>query len=194
MDSKGAGILKHDLIALDHGNDILLGDTVFTLLFHGHLGHGKERSYLLVSVFRHTRIILHIHVTLKVSKMLDLKAVIIDIQHLHALYESLIQAILDLAERYSFALQIEIQKLAAALNTHTQRQRNGNRGSGIEALGMGKCQSRPFKRSLKQPHQIQMGDPDGISRFFKQQSRHRTPPPSAGSWHRSRRSLPGSRV
>ena len=56
------------------------------------------------------------------------------------------------------------------------------------ALGMGQLQACTLKRSLKYTHQIQMGYPNRISRFFKQSSKHRIPPPAAIWRRRSRHS------
>ena len=54
------------------------------------------------------------------------------------------------------APQLELQHLALAGKAHGQGQRNGHKGVGIEALGMGDLNSRPEKSPLEGTHQIQM--------------------------------------
>ena len=126
--------------------------------------------------------------------MLQLPSVRINFLHPDAGNQRSIQPIPDLPAGNIHAVQLKIQDLAVAFHAHAQRQGDGHRGSGIITLGVGQGQACPLEGTLKQAHQIQMGDPDRVPLLFKQHSRHRTAPPSGAWTHRNRRSHGGSRA
>ena len=166
-----------NLQTTDHGDNILLTDAIFILPGHRQLLPGKQALYPGHRIRRDAAVILQPQPAVQIRKVLDLSAVVIDGQYPDAIDQRSIEPGADLIIGNLFAVQIEIQQLAAAFDAHGKGQCNGHRGSGIEAPGVGQGQSRPLEGALEYPHQIQMGYPDGISRLLKQQSRHRTPPP-----------------
>ena len=63
--------------------------------------------------------------------------------------------------------QFKIQQFAPAGRAHGKGQGQGNKGMGIESLGVLQQDAAAAERPLQNPHQIQMGNPDAVAGLFK---------------------------